>query len=140
SRLAAAGARLGALARRAALPPSLCAAAAFGGDRRAHPRCPRRWRLRPAGACLMALGDLLRHATLQKFARHSLLRMEAETAHKATLNALKFGLVPAGAADPANLAMRFLGLDLSNPLGMAAGFDKNAEVPAPLMRMGMGFV
>ncbi|RDE08903.1 quinone-dependent dihydroorotate dehydrogenase [Pelagibacterium lacus] len=88
----------------------------------------------------MALGDLLRHATLQKFARDSLLRMEAETAHKATLNALKFGLVPAGAADPANLATRFLGLDLSNPIGMAAGFDKNAEVPDPLMRMGLGCV
>ena len=32
------------------------------------------------------------------------------------------------------------GLDLSNPIGMAAGFDKNAEVPKPLSQMGFGMV
>ena len=88
----------------------------------------------------MGLGDLLRHPGLQKFARDSLLKMDAETAHKTTINALKFGLAPTGGPSAPNLATRFVGLDLPNPIGMAAGFDKNAEVFAPLARSGFGFV
>jgi dihydroorotate dehydrogenase len=69
-----------------------------------------------------------------------LMRMDAETAHRATINALKFGLVPAAAPSPDSLATRFCGLDLPNPIGMAPGFDKNAEVFGPLTKAGFGFV
>jgi dihydroorotate dehydrogenase len=89
---------------------------------------------------MMGIGDLLRNAAVQKLAQDVLLRMDAETAHKATINALKFGLVPSGAASSANLQTSFCGLDLPNPIGMAPGFDKNAEVFAPLAKAGFGFV
>lgn len=88
----------------------------------------------------MGLGELFRNARLQAFAQEALLRMDAETAHKATINALKFGLAPSANPSPPNLATRFLGLDLANPMGMAAGFDKNAEVCDALARTGFGFV
>lgn len=88
----------------------------------------------------MGLADLFRGPGMQRFAQDMLMRMDAETAHRATINALKFGLAPSGAPSPANLATRFLGLNLANPLGMAAGFDKNAEVFGPLSKVGFGFV
>lgn len=87
----------------------------------------------------MALGDFLKHKGVQQFTRDALLKMEAETAHKATINALKFGLAPTGGADPESLAVTVCGLKLSNPVGMAAGFDKNAEVPGALKKVGFGF-
>jgi dihydroorotate dehydrogenase len=68
--------------------------------------------------------------------------LPAEPAHKATLALLQAGqgLIPrAGASDP-RLALRAFGLDFPNPLGLAAGFDKNAEVPEAMLRFGFGFV
>jgi len=44
------------------------------------------------------------------------------------------------AADDPRLAMRAFGLNFPSPVGMAAGFDKNAEVPDALLRLGFGFV
>lgn len=88
----------------------------------------------------MGFGDLLRNATMQKLAQDMLMRMDAETAHRATINALKFGLVPSAGPSPDSLAIRFCGLDLPNPIGMAPGFDKNAEVFGPLAKAGFGFV
>ena len=38
------------------------------------------------------------------------------------------------------LAVRAFGLNFPNPIGLAAGFDKNAEVPDALLRLGFGFV
>ncbi|KKB08394.1 diguanylate cyclase [Devosia chinhatensis] len=65
--------------------------------------------------------------------------MDPETAHGATIAALRLGLAPQQAhKDPAELATRLCGIDLSNPVGMAAGFDKNAEVPLQLALMGFG--
>ena len=46
----------------------------------------------------------------------------------------------ADAADDAKLAVRAFGLNFPNPIGMAAGFDKSAEVPDALLRLGFGFV
>jgi len=73
-------------------------------------------------------------------ARAGLFAVDPETAHKMTLLALKMGL--AGSApstdDPA-LAVHALGLGFANPIGLAAGFDKNAEVPGAMLRLGMGF-
>ncbi|NND48789.1 MAG: quinone-dependent dihydroorotate dehydrogenase, partial [Rhizobiales bacterium] len=45
-----------------------------------------------------------------------------------------------GAADRPVLAQKLLGFDFANPIGMAAGFDKNGEVVDPLLKMGFGWV
>jgi len=79
--------------------------------------------------------------TLYEMARPALLRLDAETAHNLTLQALQRGLVPpvARVVNPALETMlwdrRFL-----NPVGLAAGFDKNAAVIGPMLKMGFGFV
>jgi dihydroorotate dehydrogenase len=49
-------------------------------------------------------------------------------------------LIPAAAADDPRLAVRAFGLDFPNPIGLAAGFDKNAEVPDAMAKFGFGFV
>jgi dihydroorotate dehydrogenase len=77
---------------------------------------------------------------LAKVAGPVLKRLPAETAHRAAINALKI-VPPANApsSDP-RLAVDVLGLKFPNPLGLAAGFDKNAEVPGAMLRLGFGFV
>jgi dihydroorotate dehydrogenase len=67
-------------------------------------------------------------------------RLDAETAHGLALRALATGLLrpPVPPPDP-RLAVRAMGLSFPNPLGMAAGFDKNAEVPDALLALGFGF-
>ncbi|MFD1253226.1 quinone-dependent dihydroorotate dehydrogenase [Devosia equisanguinis] len=76
---------------------------------------------------------------MQTLTRDTLLRMDAETAHGATIAALRLGLAPQQEhQDPPELATQLCGLDLANPVGMAAGFDKNAEVPRQLALMGFG--
>jgi len=63
-----------------------------------------------------------------------------EQAHHLALKALKAGLVPASRRpDDAVLATRVWGLDFPNPVGLAAGFDKDAEVPDAMLAMGFGF-
>ncbi|WP_207460155.1 quinone-dependent dihydroorotate dehydrogenase [Azospirillum sp. SYSU D00513] len=66
--------------------------------------------------------------------------LDPERAHGLTLRALAAGLVPSvrGADDPI-LRTRVLGMDFANPVGLAAGFDKNAEVVDPVLRLGFGF-
>ncbi len=87
------------------------------------------------------LSPLLKLPLLQSLTRDALLRMDPETAHGATINALRLGLSPEqDHADPPELKTNLVGLELKNPIGMAAGFDKNAEVPVPLARMGFGMV
>jgi dihydroorotate dehydrogenase len=68
--------------------------------------------------------------------RPLLFRVDAERAHRLTVRALK-GKPPA--ADPA-LAIRVAGIDFPNPVGLAAGFDKDAEVPDAMLGLGFGFV
>jgi len=66
--------------------------------------------------------------------------MSPERAHRVTIFALKTGLAGATKApDDPVLAIRRFGLDFSNPVGLAAGFDKNAEVPEAILRQGFGF-
>jgi len=48
--------------------------------------------------------------------------------------------VSRAAADAPELAVRAFGLNFPNPVGLAAGFDKNAQVPDALLRLGFGFV
>lgn len=66
--------------------------------------------------------------------------LDAETAHNVTVRALKSGLVqPALPALDPRLAVRIGDLSFPNPVGMAAGFDKNGEVPDAVLRLGFGF-
>jgi len=68
-------------------------------------------------------------------------RMEPERAHALALCALKTGLLPGdGPVTSPRLRVELAGLDLPNPVGLAAGFDKNAEAIAPLSRAGFGFL
>jgi dihydroorotate dehydrogenase len=65
-----------------------------------------------------------------------------EAAHRATLRLLRTGgaLIPESASDDSRLAVEALGLSFPNPLGLAAGFDKNGEVPDAMLKFGFGFV
>ncbi|MBO1075763.1 quinone-dependent dihydroorotate dehydrogenase [Roseomonas marmotae] len=67
--------------------------------------------------------------------------MDPERAHNLALKALALGLAGSdrGVDDPV-LATTALGLSFRNPIGLAAGFDKNAQAVLPLMRLGFGFV
>jgi len=71
-----------------------------------------------------------------------LLRLlDAERAHAVALAALRLGLGGADrATDDPRLAVHALGRQFANPIGLAAGFDKDAVALAPLMRLGFGFV
>jgi dihydroorotate dehydrogenase len=71
-----------------------------------------------------------------------LRQLPAETAHRATLTLAKAAgpLLPAPAPDDARLAVRAFGLEFPNPVGLAAGFDKNAQVPGAMAKFGFGFV
>ena len=78
---------------------------------------------------------------VEPLGRKALFALDPETAHGLSIAALKTGLPVAGRApsDP-RLSVSALGLDFLNPLGMAAGYDKNAEVPDALLGLGFGFV
>jgi dihydroorotate dehydrogenase len=90
---------------------------------------------------LSGLSPLLRVPLLAGLTRDSLLKMDPETAHGATITALRLGLAPQqDGPDAPELKTTIAGLELSNPVGMAAGFDKNGEVPRPLALMGFGMV
>ena len=70
-----------------------------------------------------------------------LRRMDPETAHGAALWALRAGAVPLpGLVTSDRLRCTLAGLRLTNPIGLAAGFDKSAVALAPLTRAGFGFV
>jgi dihydroorotate dehydrogenase len=75
-----------------------------------------------------------------RLARPLLGLMEAENAHRLAVQGLKVLPRGPGAADDARLSVRVFGLNFPNPVGMAAGFDKHAEVPDALLRLGFGFV
>jgi len=70
-----------------------------------------------------------------------LFKFDPEIAHNLSITALKTGLVGAsGQLDDPILKCRVWGLDFTNPIGMAAGYDKEAEVADPLLKLGFGFV
>jgi dihydroorotate dehydrogenase len=69
-----------------------------------------------------------------------LKRLPAETAHRAAINALKIAPPASAPSSDPRLAVHILGLTFRNPLGLAAGFDKNAEVPGAMLKLGFGFV
>lgn len=71
-----------------------------------------------------------------------LRQLPAETAHRATLKlaAAAGPLIPSPAPDDARLAVSAFGLHFPNPVGLAAGFDKDADVPDAMAKFGFGFV
>jgi dihydroorotate dehydrogenase len=78
---------------------------------------------------LYGLGQALLHA------------LDPERAHDLAVRSLELGLYPRQAGpDDRRLAQELWGLKFRNPLGMAAGFDKDARVWAPLLATGFGFI
>lgn len=78
---------------------------------------------------------------IERLGLAALHRLDPEAAHGLALRALQAGVVPlAGVVTSPRLAVRVAGLDLPNPVGLAAGFDKNAVAVAALVRAGFGFV
>ena len=71
-----------------------------------------------------------------------LRRLPAESAHRATLTLVGMAapLVSGAAPDDPRLRVKTLGLDFPNPVGLAAGFDKDADVPDAMAKFGFGFV
>src|ERR1700761_3659648 len=71
-----------------------------------------------------------------------LRRLPAESAHRATLKlaAMAAPFFPTAAPDDPRLKVRALGLDFPNPVGLAAGFDKDADVPGAMAKFCFGFV
>ena len=68
-------------------------------------------------------------------------RIDPETAHGLAIRALQSGLTPKpGPITSDRLRCTLAGIDLPNPVGLAAGFDKNATAIAPLSQSGFGFI
>lgn len=79
---------------------------------------------------------------IERLGLAALHRLDPERAHDLSILALGRGLVPlpGGPVSSARLRLRLAGLDLANPVGLAAGYDKNARALPALMRAGFGFV
>jgi len=75
-----------------------------------------------------------------RLSRPLLRALDPEDAHALAIKALRFMPVVKSAADADEIAVRAFGLKFPNPVGLAAGFDKNAQVPDALLRLGFGFV
>jgi len=72
--------------------------------------------------------------------RPLLFTLDAERAHRATIRALRLKPGRRPPADDPRLASRVAGLHFPNPVGLAAGFDKDAQAPDALLGLGFGFV
>jgi dihydroorotate dehydrogenase len=80
-------------------------------------------------------------SALHALATRALHTLDPEDAHRLTIRALKMGLGPRDRRkDPAELAVEIAGLRLPSCIGLAAGFDKNAEAPDAMLKAGFGFV
>jgi len=78
---------------------------------------------------------------IEKLGLKALHKFDPETAHGLSIKALKMGLVPApGPVTSPRLKTTLAGIELPNPVGLAAGFDKNAEVLTELSQSGFGFI
>jgi dihydroorotate dehydrogenase len=77
---------------------------------------------------------------LYGLATQGLRLLDPEDAHRLTVAALKLGLGPRGASDVGDLPVEVGGLALRSPIGLAAGFDKDAETPDAMLAAGFGFV
>jgi dihydroorotate dehydrogenase len=77
---------------------------------------------------------------LADLALSALKLLPAETAHRAAIRAMKVAPPASRAPCHSRLGVEVLGLKFPNPLGLAAGFDKNAEIPGAMLALGFGFV
>ena len=77
---------------------------------------------------------------LHDLASAALRGLDAEDAHRLTIRLLRLGLGPRAAGADADLSVDLCGLALPNAVGLAAGFDKNAEAPDAMLQAGFGFV
>ena len=78
--------------------------------------------------------------SLFSFARPLLFALPPEEAHEVTLKSLERGLyLRTARSDPPALSVNVAGLSFPNPLGIAAGFDKDARVPDAVLGLGCGF-
>ena len=78
---------------------------------------------------------------LERLALPLLRRVDPERAHGLALKALRAGFGPLeGPFTSSRLATKIGGVAIPNPVGLAAGFDKNAEAGGPLQRAGFGFL
>jgi dihydroorotate dehydrogenase len=75
-----------------------------------------------------------------RLSRPLMRALDPEDAHTLAIKALRYMPLPRADADARELAVRAFGLNFPNPVGIAAGFDKNAQVPDALLRLGFGFV
>ena len=72
--------------------------------------------------------------------RPALFALDPERAHRLTVQALHLNPLSLGGAPNPRLASSVAGLRFPNPVGLAAGFDKDAQVPVQALRLGFGFV
>ncbi|MBB4304878.1 dihydroorotate dehydrogenase [Rhodobium orientis] len=80
-------------------------------------------------------------SNLYSLFRPALFKLDPEVAHNLAIKALSSGLMPTCRPDgDPRLKMKLFDLEFPNPLGMAAGFDKNAVVPDALLAQGFGHV
>jgi len=77
---------------------------------------------------------------LHALTRPVLHALDPEDAHRLAIQMLKMAPIPAAPRDDPRLSVRAFGLSFPNPVGMAAGFDKDAEAADALLRLGFGFV
>lgn len=88
----------------------------------------------------MCFRGTFRMIDLYGLVRPFLFQLDAETAHGLAIRALVNGWVPSpSGSDPEILRTVIWGRSFANPIGLAAGFDKNAEVPDAVLAMGFGF-
>lgn len=80
----------------------------------------------------------MRPSVLYSVLRPALFRLDAETAHRLAIRALKMRKRRSAPALSPALAVRIAGINFPNPVGMAAGFDKDGEVPDALLGLGFG--
>ena len=81
-------------------------------------------------------------SVIEKLGLAALHRMDPETAHDLSIKALAAGVAPlhGGPVTTDRLRVQLAGMDLPNPIGLAAGYDKNGRAIAPLMKSGFGFI
>jgi len=77
---------------------------------------------------------------LADFGAKAMALVDAETAHRLTVQLMHGGWGPKVSIDDPRLNISVAGLAFPNPLGLAAGFDKNAEAPDAMLDLGFGFV
>ena len=76
---------------------------------------------------------------LFRLLKPALFALDSETGHRLAINGLKALPLRSAGPQPGALATEVAGLHFPNPVGVAAGFDKDAEVPDALLGLGFGF-